>query len=230
MTIFKFSLLAKARSKGAIITTVLLPLAMILFRPLWVADEVWRQGFYFTGMLIFVGSFVLSQEMITERVDGTIVRILASPTSMLGYFMEKLLAYFVPLLLQVTIIVTLGTVLYDWELIFTLALFLSYTVFILTSIALSIAWSCLFKSKANSFSVFSMIAVFVGILGGFMLPLNMLPDGLRFVGMLFPPYWLSNSIWTLQFYGVEGQYWLSLVILLIFAVVFLVYGGKRRIV
>ena len=228
MSIFKFALLRNARNITSLTVICVFPLVLLLIRPLWIGE--WQQGFYLIAMQIMVGSFILARGILDDRIDKTIYRILSAPISMYDYLMQNLLAYLLPLFVQILAIVIIGAMLYGWELGFSLALILCYTIFAIASVAMSFAWSCLFKNKYSNFAAFVMLATLVGFIGGFWFPVFLLPDYMRFVGMLFPAYWVSNGIYNLGEYGPAGEYWLSLIAMLLFSAVYLLFGGKRRII
>jgi len=228
MSIFKFALLRNARNRTAIMVICVFPLLLVFIPPLWTGE--WAQGFYLIALQIMVGSFILARSIIDDRLDKTIYRILAAPISMYNYLIQNLLAYLLPLLVQIIVIVIIGAMLYGWGLGFSLALILCYTIFAVTSVSMSFAWSCLFQNKYSNFSAFVILATFAGFIGGFWVPISLLPDSMRFLGMLFPAYWASNGIYSLGAYGVTWEYWLSLIAMLLFSAVYLLYGGKRRII
>jgi len=223
-----FALLRNARNRTSIIVVCIFPLILVFIPPLWTGE--WKQGFYLMALQIMIGSFILARGIIDDRLDKTIYRILSAPVSMYNYLVQNLLAYLFPLLVQIIVIVTIGAILYDWHLSFSLALILCYTIFAIASVSMSFAWSCLFQNKYSNFSAFVILATFIGFISGFWLPVFLLPDHLRFLGMLFPAYWVSSGIYTLGNYGLSSEYWLSLVAMLLFSAAYLLFGGKRRII
>ena len=232
MTVFKYALLRGLRSPMSIVVNFALPLFLIFLRNLWEGDNIALQdGFSFIGLLILFGSFLTARGIMNDKHDGTTTRILAGPTTTFRYLSQNLLACMVPLTATIVVVVTIGTILYSWQLSFAFALILCYTIFAAACVALSFAWSCLFKSKEASFSIFSVLAMFMAALGGLILPLSMLPDILRYFGAIFPAYWAAFGLDILQNYGAAaGRFWLSLGAMALFAIAFLLYGGKRRLI
>jgi ABC-2 type transport system permease protein len=103
-------------------------------------------------------------------------------------------------------------------------------LFAAASIAFSYAWSCLFKEKETSYAIFSVLMSLVAMVGGFFIPLTILPDALRYVGALFPAFWVSNGILYLQGGNAMGTYWISIAALIMFSLLYMVFGSKRRII
>ena len=230
MTIFRFALIKGLRSPGAFVFNCILPLALILIRPLWTGD-IFLSGFGLLIMVIWGGSFLMSQGILNDREDGALTRILAAPVSMFNYLAQNLLAYMVPMTTQVALITLLGAILYDWSLTIAFALFLCYTVFTISAVAMSFAWNCLFKSKDSSFSSFSALVTFGTFISGAITPVEMFPEGLlRYIGAVLPAYWATRGINSLAELTITSDYWLSVMVMLLFTMAFLLYGGKRRMI
>jgi ABC-2 type transport system permease protein len=107
---------------------------------------------------------------------------------------------------------------------------LLYFLFAAASVAFSFAWSCLFKDKETSYAFFSVLMSIVAMLGGFFMPLAILPDALRFIGALFPAFWTSNGILYLQGGSAMGSFWISAAVIFMFSVLYMVFGTKRRMI
>ena len=227
MTIFKFALLRGIRGKDYLINAVL-PLVLIFIPVLWRGEA--QQGFYLMGLAILWGASSIAKGIMLDKLDGTVIRILTTPTSMLNYLTQNFFASMIPLTVQMLIVTTIGTIMYNWQMTFAFFLFLCYTVFGMASVALLFAWSCLFKSKETSNMMFGFIVMFAAMLGGFMLPLELLPRTVQLIGAIFPAYWLSTGIAELLENGATLTYWLSLGAIILFAIAYLLYGGKRRII
>jgi ABC-2 type transport system permease protein len=105
-----------------------------------------------------------------------------------------------------------------------------YFLFAMASVAFSFAWSCLFKDKETSYAIFSVLMSIVAMLGGFFMPLQILPPVLRYIGALFPAFWVSNGILYLRGWETMGNFWISAAVVLLFTVLYMVYGSKRRMI
>jgi len=173
----------------------------------------------------------MSLSILTDKADGAIVRILAAPITMRRYFAENLLSCMVPLFVQLIVVSLLGAILYDWGSILSIAVFLCYTILALASVTMAFAWHCLFKSKEASNAGFGFVVTLMSFLSGFLLPLEVFPGLLQYVGAMFPAYWTARGLHSvLETGAMTGDFWLSIVAMLLFAVAFLLYGSKRRII
>lgn len=227
MTIFYFALLRSLRRRSTLLLLIILPSAMILISPFWTAEVA--VGFSFFGITILFGAFMLVRSIMTDRETRTIVRILAAPVTNFQYLFQNLLGYLLLLMAQILLFVSIGSLIYGWEAVVAVKLVMGYGFFAATSVALSLAWNSLFRSKAMSDGVFSVVISVMALLGGVYIPLSMLPDILQKIGMVFPTYWLSSIL--MEITGPEAPFgiWTSAAMLVLFTAVFLIFGSKRRL-
>ncbi|MCL2827930.1 MAG: ABC transporter permease [Oscillospiraceae bacterium] len=233
MTIFRFALLRGIRSPLTLLFTYILPIVIILIRPMWIGEGLGlgAGGFTFLFMVTMLSAYLMSLSILTDKIDGTVLRILAAPIPMWRYLAENLLSCAVPLVVQMAIVSVLGHVLYDWSLTLSIAVFLCYTVLTLASVAMAFAWHCLFKGKEGNATGFSLVLFLGTFLSGLVFPTEVFPGLLQYVGTIFPAYWASRGLRDVLATGaMSGDYWLGIAAMLLFAVAFLLYGGKRRIV
>ncbi len=228
-TIYKFALLRALRSPVSLLFNAILPLILIFIRGLWTGEGA--VGFSFIGVALMYGSFMAARGILNDKLDGTITRIFTSPVTTLQYLSQNLMAVMTPLTVQILAVGIIGSILYQWEMGFTLSVMFIYFLFTVASVAFSFAWSCMFKDREISYAMFSVLMSIVALLGGFFAPLQVLPNALRYIGALFPAYWVSNGILALRGWdGVMGRFWISAAVIALFAVLYMVYGSKRRII
>ena len=229
MTIFNYALLRGIRSPLSMIVNCLVPLVIILIRPMWTDGS--NVGFGLMAFPVMSGAFLMSQSILTDKLDGAIIRILAAPMTMRRYLAENLLSCTLPLMVQMALVSLLGFILYDWTLTLSFGFFLCYTMLTLATVGMSFAWSCLFKDKDNSNVGFIFVIMFMAILSGVALPLEILPGVLQYVGVVFPVYWAMQGLNSvLETGAISAEFWLAMAAMLLFTVAFLLYGGKRRII
>ncbi len=227
MTIFRFALMRSMRKRLTLISLCAVPFAMVLFPPVWVSENGF--GFSFYGLVILYAAFLLVRSIMTDRINKITVRIFAAPVTNFQYLFQNLLGFLLLLSIQIVAVLSLGAVLYGWEAAAVCKLMLGYILFAMSSIAFSLAWNSLFRSKEMSDGVFSVIISLMALLGGVFIPVSILPGILQKIGMLFPTYWLSSALLSVR-YGYKGQgFWLAAVMLLLFTVIFLLFGSKRRL-
>ena len=233
MTIFRFALRRSARNPLTLICTYFMPIALILIRPLWAGGIGFFPdgGFAILALLTMSSAYLMSLNILADKTDGAVIRILAAPITMRRYLMENLLSCAVPLFVQMGLVAILGAILYDWSVTLSLAVFLCYTILTLASVAMAFAWHCLFKSKADSGAGFSLVLFLTAFLGGVTFPVTVFPGLLEYVGAIFPVYWAMRGLRAVLDTGVMNeQFWIGIAAMSLFTVAFLLYGGKRRIV
>ena len=231
MTIFRYALLRGVRSPLSMIVNCAMPLVLILIRPLWVMDGGFSLGFALIAFMVMSGSYLMSQSILTDKTDGAIYRILAAPITMRRYLTENLLSCMVPLLTQIVLVTLLGHLLYNWSLPLSFFVFLCYTVLTLASVTMAFAWHCLFKIRENSGAGFGFVLTFMCMLSGMFFPMTFMPGPLQYVGAIFPVFWAVRGLNSVLELGTaSGEYWLAIAAMLLFAMAFLLYGGKRRII
>jgi len=228
LTIYKYALLRALRSPLSLVFNAALPLILIFTRGLWTREGA--MGFSFIGVALMYGSFMAARGILNDKLDGTFTRIFTTPVTSLRYLAQNLMAVLTPLLAQILAVGIIGSVLYKWEIGFVLQLMLLYFLFAAASVAFSFAWSCLFKNRETSYAMFSVLMSVVAMLGGFFIPLQILPNALRYIGALFPAFWTSNGILALQGNETMGGYWISAAAIVMFTVLYMVFGSKRRII
>jgi len=172
----------------------------------------------------------MSLGILSDKTSGTIVRILAAPVTMFDYLSQSLLAFMMPLIIQILLLSVVGAILYNWTLTFFLALALCYIIFTISAVAMGFAWNCLFKDREQSSSIFLALITFGSFLSGALFPLELFPQPLQYVGAILPAFWAVRGINDLLDYGIVSNYWIALLIMLLLAIIFLFYGGKRKLI
>lgn len=228
MTIFLYALLRNLRSKSNLLTLCIIPLIVIMIKPLWGNNNA--NGFSLLAVTILFASFSLVRFIMTERIEGTIIRIFAAPVTMLQYLSQNLGACLLLINIKLVVLMTVGSLLYQWNIKMVIALFLCYSVFAAAAITFSLAWYTLFRNKEVSDAIFSMVITFMCILGGIFIPITELPNIVQRIGMLLPTYWLSNGLLFLKGGEVNGDYWISIFMMILYTIIFLIFGSRRTIV
>ncbi len=225
MIFFEHALKRSFKQKFMITTIMLIPISLV-FLP-QAAGEL-PLGFTMYGLFILFTAFLLTKQIIDDRIQKTVVRIAASPIDHKQYLSGHLLAYLSILIVQNSLFVIVA--LFTWssiEISVPLML-LTYIMFSVLSIAFSLFWHMFFKSYATSVAVFSVIANILAVLGGLMFPLSVLPETLKTIGVIIPTYWFSSGLDAL-YQGEPSQAIIALFIILGFAIIFIGIGSRRRL-
>jgi len=232
LTIYKNALRNGLMNPFSLIINCAIPLILTIFGSNvgFGAMDVGRQ-FFLIAMLVMWGAFVMSKSVQSDKQDGVLIRILAGPVTMRGYLVQNFFAALTPMVILSLAIGMLGLILHSWDFIFTLGLVLCYIFLAATSVGLSFVWSCFFKDKEASTAGVSILLTATAAIGGFFLPLAILPTPIFYVGALFPAHWASRAIEQLLIYGtMTNMYWLGVLAMGLFTTAFILFGGKRRLV
>jgi len=150
---------------------------------------------------------------------------------MRDYLFQNLMGAAVPMVGLSAIIGGLGLILYDWTFTFAIGIAVCYAFLAITSIGLSFVWSSIFRSKESSSAAFTAVATLISFIGGLLLPLDLLPDPLFYLGALFPAHWAARALQNMIDYGQFTQmYGLSILAMALFAIAFILLGAKRRLI
>ena len=232
MTVFKYAMRRGFTSPASLILNCAMPLILIIWNGNIDPETggIFGTAIFMTAMMIMFGAFMMARSIQLDKLDGTIVRILAGPVTMRSYLVQNFFSAMIPMTVLSAIIAAVGVLLHSWEISFAVGLALCYALLAATSIGLSFVWSCLFKDKEASVAVFSVLITLMATLGGLMIPISIMPDMMRRIGMVFPAHWAARGVYVLASHGMNGEYWLSLLAMFLFTVAFLLYGGKRRLI
>ncbi len=225
MNIYLFALREDLRNPLYVILVFLLPIP-VLFIP--AHPHSFPFGLTLYGMMLFFSAFLLSRPIVEDRMHKIVIRIAASPVSTLQYLASHLLAYATLLIVQI-IVFLIGSLILHGGLVWgRLGFFALYISFSIMCIAFTLAWNMLFRSFTISFAVFSSMAPMMCLFSGISIPLFLLPTPIIRYIMFLPTYWLPHGIEAL-YQGDVGEIVQSHIILLAYAVVFLLLGSKRRL-
>ena len=236
ITIFKYALRRGLMKPASLVANCVLPLGLIIFmRDGFAMQGAYEgggtSGFFMLAFLLMFGAFMMAGGIQADKQDGVTVRILAGPVTFRSYLIQNFFAGLVPMVVLLLVISGLGLALHGWELPFAAGVLLCYTLLSATMIGLSFVWAVLFKDKEASLVAFTLVVMLMGLVGGLMIPQEIMPAVLRNLGAVFPPHWAARGLTALTADGAlfTTQYWVSMGALALFAIALLLFGSKRRI-
>lgn len=226
LTVFRFGMVRGLKNWVSILFNMALPIGLIFVSSLWIGEA--QRGFYFLAGSLMFGSFPACKSLLDDKLEQTYRRIDLSPISEMSYLLQSVVSGFIPVFIPVVIVIILGRFMYNWESGFMLGLFILYTLFNIASMAMIMVWCNLFSHKKTSSVVFNVSMSVVAMLGGIWIPLEIMPEILRTLGGLFPIYWVSLSLDRLLNYGINWQFGMYLLILVLFISAYTLFGIKGR--
>ena len=177
--------------------------------------------------VLFIG-IRLATIILEDREKGVVKRLAVAPISHFRYLSQNQLAYSVILIAQCAIVVY-GGVLFGQELYQPSSLFFLFVSFSFASLAIALAWISIFRKKDISFLIYMSLIFLIVVLGGLMIPIELFPDLLKRIAVIFPTYWLAEGLnWIvygeemLDFLLINGVLWL-------YTIVFMIIGSIRKI-
>jgi ABC-2 type transport system permease protein len=190
-------------------------------------------GFNYTApsnlvLFVFITSLAGAAALIEERRLGVIRRMLATPTPVPTILAGEALGRFVLALFQGLVIFTVGWLVFgvDWG--DPPAALLLVVVFSLVGTGAGMLVGTVFRTADQATSIGPPLGIALGMLGGCMWPLAIVPEPMRVVGHLFPHAWAMDAFIDLiaKDAGLSGIA-ASLAVLLGFAAVLLTVATWR---
>jgi len=227
MIIFKYALLRHMRSPLSYLLGLVMPIALIFIMP-----NMWREApavaMVYMVLLMLLSANLMAALILEDRIDGSVMKILISPTTMTSYIFQNLLAAALPFIFQFTLLGVVGLLLYDWTLHFTVHLLAILLITAFAAATFSFCWNMFFRNKSSSNYAYLFLMAVMMLVSGLMVPTQALPDPLQHVGAITFPFWFMRATLELGNYGGTLQFWLYTGIVLLFGVAFLLIGGRRR--
>ena len=229
MMIAKYTLIRFFKKPLGLGIACVLPLILMFIPDLW-EDRAALGGFSLVTFVVMASSFITSQVILTDRLEGALTRIMMAPVSRLQYLCEVLLACMLPLMVQIMLVSGAGMILHGWSVGFTLLLLLAYSLFAAASVALAFMFYSFMKSKDASTAGLSIMLTLMATIGGMFMPVTLFPQPIQWMARVTPSFWVVEGYGQLMTYDIPtSAYWLSLGVLAGFTLLFLMVGGQKKI-
>lgn len=187
-----------------------------------------RQTIGYLLVLMLFGASTLSGIMIKERENRTLLRISAAPAKANAYVMSNVAVSFVIMLAQITATLAFMTGVLGidpgvgfWALLLLLA------SFAVAAIGLSLLLVAFSKSSMGVSAAQNLIIMPSSILAGCMFPVAMMPETMQRIAALMPQYWVLETMLGLQQGQSLGSLSMNLLLLLAFALAFLLIAAYK---
>ncbi|MEK4966240.1 ABC transporter permease [Cytobacillus sp. FSL R7-0696] len=227
MTVFHFVLKRSIANKTSLLILFLFPVVAI-FLP---SGEYWPHlpyGYQYFGIFILFISLKLSGLILEDRMRGIAKKVSIAPISHFSYLAQNLLAYFSILILQCLILV-FGGVLVGKELYQPFWLFILFITFSMASIAFALMWISFFRNKEISMLIFMSIISVIALIGGVLIPIELLPEILQKIAIMLPTFWLAWGIDWVVFGGELKEFLLVNGMLILYMFLFLITGSVKKL-
>jgi ABC-2 type transport system permease protein len=161
-------------------------------------EDALPTGFNYTApanlvLFVFITSLAGAAALIEARRLGVTRRMLATPTSASTILFGEALSRFAVALLQGLIIFTVGWLVFgvDWG--DPLAALVLVVTFSLVGTGVGMLLGSVLRNAEQATSIGPPVGIALGMLGGCMWPLAIVPEPMRVVGHLFPQAWAMDG-------------------------------------
>ncbi|WP_181347426.1 ABC transporter permease [Thalassobacillus sp. CUG 92003] len=143
----------------------------------------------YTVMFAFFIMISMVIAFVKDRERGMVARIASTPLPIKDYFIGKWIPFMMIVLIQITVLLTFGVLVYDLALgdpiaLITLSLALA---FIVTGFGMAMA--VLVKTENMGIALTQVIALGGALLGGLWMPVEIMPDYVQTISQMLPQYW-----------------------------------------
>lgn len=228
MTIFYYAFKRSIANKTNLVFLALFPIILIFFP----TAEYWPHlpyGYQYFALFNLFISLKLTGLLLEDRMRGVVKRLAVAPITHFRYLTQNLCAYFIILAMQCILLIG-GGVLVGHELYQPFWLFVLFISFSLSSIGFSLMWISFFRNREMSMITFVSVISLIAVLGGVIVPLELLPDILKKISIVLPTYWLAEGIdWVV--FGSQGMMKFLAIngMLLLYTFLFLIIGSTRKL-
>lgn len=146
-------------------------------------------------LFVFINALAGGAAIVQTRRTGVYVRALAAPVSARTLVFGETLAYLLLALLQSLLIVGIGALAFDVDWGDPLAAGVLVTVWALVGTGAGVLAGALFRTPEQVHAVGPALGIGLGMLGGCMWPLALVPGWLRAAGHFVPHAWAVDA-WT----------------------------------
>ena len=148
------------------------------------------------GMLLTITLIsMMSMAIVRESEQGTLEQLLVTPMKIWELLFSKIIPYIVVGYVQVFISIIVGIFVFNMPFLGSITLFYFLTFFyVVASLSLGIMISCFAQNQTQALQMSVFIILPSVLLSGFVLPLESMPLGFRYLGECLPiTYYISLS-------------------------------------
>jgi ABC-2 type transport system permease protein len=155
-------------------------------------------GFNYTApanlvLFVFITSLAGAAALVEERRLGVTRRMLAAPTTAATILFGETLGRFLVALLQGLIVFVVGWLVFGVEWGDPPAALLLVAVFALVGTGAGMLFGSVLRTAEQATSIGPPVGIALGMLGGCMWPLAIVPEPMRLAGHLFPHAWAMDA-------------------------------------
>jgi len=150
---------------------------------------------------VFIPLFGISALFAYERQQGTLRRVLTTPTSKATFLLGTISGQVAMALIQMTLLVVFAFFAFKLNWGNPLGVFLILTCSALAAAAIGTAMGTFIKSEGQATGLSIMAGMMMGMLGGCWFPLELFPPVMQNVARIFPTTWAMQGLLDLLLRG-----------------------------
>jgi|CXWJ01.1.fsa_nt_gi ABC-2 type transport system permease protein len=150
---------------------------------------------------VFIPLFGISALFAYERQQGTLRRMLTTPTSKATFLLGTISGQVAMALIQMTLLVLFAFFAFKLNWGNPLAVFIILASSALAAAAIGTAMGTFIKSEGQATGLSIMAGMMMGMLGGCWYPLELFPSFMQTLAQIFPTYWAMQGLLDLLLHG-----------------------------
>jgi len=150
---------------------------------------------------VFIPLFGISALFAYERQQGTLRRVLTTPTSKATFLLGTISGQVAMALIQMTLLVSFAVLAFKLNWGNPLGVFLILTCSALAAAAIGTAMGTFIKSEGQATGLSIMAGMLMGMLGGCWFPLELFPPVMQTIARIFPTTWAMQGLLDLLLRG-----------------------------
>lgn len=180
-------------------------------------------------LLTLTMTLITSTAIVRERERGTLEQLIVTPIDKTSLMLGKLVPFVLVGYLQMTVVLSLGWLIFDIPIRGSLALLYTLTsAFIVASLGVGLLISTLARSQAQAMQMSFFFLLPNILLSGYIFPREAMPEPAQWIGMLLPLTYFLQILRGILLKGVGmAHVWENSLYLAAFAVVLLAVSVRR---
>ncbi|MCC6299773.1 MAG: ABC transporter permease [Anaerolineales bacterium] len=150
---------------------------------------------------VFIPLFGISALFAYERQQGTLRRILTTPTNKATFLLGTISGQVVMALIQMTLLVLFAVFAFKLNWGNPIGVYLILTCSALAAASIGTAMGTFIKSEGQAVGLSIMAGMLMGMLGGCWYPLELFPSFMQSIAHIFPTYWSMQGLLDLLLRG-----------------------------
>jgi ABC-2 type transport system permease protein len=219
------------RNKLAYLLHFGVPIAtfLLMYLLLSLAESASFAGTQAIGLVVYfslIQASLIVSLILKDKEQGVLRRIMVSPNAQTVYVLGNGAAAFAILTVQVLVFVSFITFIFPVPIgmgFFRLASIL--LIFNLTGVGLAFLFCSLSDTSSGAMMIANLVVMITSLLGGSYFPVAMMSPFLQKLAYAFPQFWVMRAIRQAQARAPFTDTGLSLLILLLFAALFIMVQG-----